>query len=264
LKQTDKISSEYIQELENKIVDLGLKLKNKDLKLDAVKKENHQRLRKLVHNLKNPIGVVFSFAEMIADSSDKITKEKLEKYVDIIKNSSEYSLQVLNSLSNLNRLKSPEFKLYSQKINYTELLNTALNDFKNEADKKNIVIIKNFPKIPVLLSFDRERITEVIKILLNNSLRYSPNNTTIKIAVTETEHTVETEITDDGIGISENNLINVFNEFFVINTYSENKNKCIGLGLAIAKIIIEYHNGEIKAISDLGKGSSFIFSIPKV
>jgi len=264
LKRTDKISSEYIQELENKIVDLSLKLKGKDLKLDTVEKENYERIRKLVHNLKNPIGIAYSFSEMIAENSEEISKEKLEKYIDVIKKSTDFSVEILNSIANLNRLKSPEFKLHIEKINYTEVLNTLLNDFKNEADKKNMKIIKNFPKTPIFVSFDKERIIEVIKILLNNSLRYSPNNTTIKIAVTETQDTVETEITDDGIGISESNLINVFNEFFVINTYSENKSKCIGLGLAIAKIILQHHKGEIQVRSELGKGSSFIFSFPKI
>ena len=79
MKRTDKIFSEYIQELENKIVDLSLKLKGKEFKLDTVEKENHERIRKLVHNLKNPIGVAYSFSEMIAENSEKISKEKLDK-----------------------------------------------------------------------------------------------------------------------------------------------------------------------------------------
>lgn len=263
MKKNDKNSPTYIQELEHKIVDLSLQLKGKESELFDSQLENHVHIRKLVHNLKNPIGVVFSFSEMIADSGDKITKEKLEKYIDIIKNSSDYSLQVLNSLSNFNRLKSPEFNLYSQNMNYTELLNAVVNDFKKEADKKNIGITKNFPETSIFLTFDRERITEVIKILINNALHYSPNNTSINIAVIETKDAVETTITDEGIGISEDNLTNVFNEFYVVNTYSEDKNKCVGLGLAIAKKIIQCHKGKITAISTLGKGSSFKFSIPK-
>jgi len=59
-------------------------------------------------------------------------------------------------------------------------------------------------------------------------------------------------------------LHHVFDEFWVVNTYSENNNKCVGLGLAIAKIIVNYHNGEIKASSCLGKGTAFSFTLPKV
>ena len=201
---------------------------------------------------------------MIAESSEKITKEKLEKYTDIIQKSTDFSIEILNALASLNRLKSPKFKLDYQNSNYCEVLTNVVNKFKTETDNTNISIEMNVPKNTVFLSFDINEITHVIDNILSNAMRFSSNNSTVSIAVIETEKTVETIITDNGIGISEADLPHVFDEFWVVNTYSENNNKCVGLGLAIAKIIVNYHNGEIKASSSFGKGTAFSFTLPKV
>lgn len=264
MEKTNKNSAKYIQELEDKIVDLSLKLKSKTNQLENVEKDIHERFRKLVHNLKNPIGVAYSFAEMIAESTENISKEKLEKYNDIILKSTDFSIEILNALANLNRLKSPYFKLNYEKTNYIQLINNVIDKFKAEAGNRNISIIKNFPENTIYLNLDKNEITLVIYNLLSNAMRFSPSNSTINITVSENENSVDTKITDEGIGISEQHLNTIFDEFSVVNTYCENNNKCVGLGLSIAKIIVNYHNGEIKAISNLEKGTTINFTISKV
>jgi len=264
LKQTDKISSEYIQELENKIVDLTLRLKRKGFELDTVEKENHERIRKLVHNLKNPIGIAYSFSEMIAENSEEISKEKLDKYIDVIKKSTDFSVEILNSIANLNRFKSPSYKINSQKTNYCEFLMGVLGEFNSEVIDKNTVITTSFPNNVININIDRDEITLLIRILIRNAFAYSSNNSKIDIKVVETDSKIETTITDQGIGVSEADLQSVFKEFYMVSTYSQDKTKCVGLGLATAKLILKHHKGEIQVSSTFGKGSSFIFSIPKV
>lgn len=264
MKQTDKISSEYIQELENKIVDLTLRLKNKVFKLDTVEKENHERIRKLVHNLKNPVGVAYSFSEMITEESEEISKEKLDKYIDVIKKSTDFSVEILNSIAKLNRLKSPSFTLNLQKTNYYEFLTDILSEFNTEGAHKNTTISTSFPSDVLNIDIDKDEIASLIRILMRNAFGYSANNSEINIVVIETDSAIETTITDQGIGISDIDLQSVFKEFYMVNTYSQANSKCVGLGLAIAKIILQHHKGEIQVSSTLGKGSSFIFSFPKI
>ena len=175
----NKNSAEYIEELENKIVDLSLKLKGKSNQLKNIENENYERIRKLVHNLKNPIGIAYSFSEMIAESSEKISKEKLEKYTDIIQKSTDFSIEILNALASLNRLKSPKFKLNYQNSNYCEYITNVVNKFKTEKDNRDISIEMNVPKNTVFLSFDINEITHVIDNILSNAMRFSSNNSTI-------------------------------------------------------------------------------------
>jgi len=264
LKESNKISAAYIEELENKVVDLSLKLKGKEFELATIEKENHERIRKLVHNLKNPVGVAYSFSELIAENSEKIPKNKLDKYIDVIKKSTNFSIETLNTIANLNRLKSPSFRLNLQKTNYCEFLTARLNEFNAEITCKNIVITTAYPNHAINLNIDKDEIALLIGVLMKNAIAYSSNNSKIEIVVTETDTAIETSITDQGIGISASNLKAVFNEFFIVNTYSQDNRNCIGLGLAIASIILKYHKAEIKAHSILGEGSSFIFRFPKV
>jgi signal transduction histidine kinase len=263
LEKSEKDSKEYIQELEEKIVDLSLKLKGKTNEIKVAEEVTTKILGKLIHNLRNPVGVVFSFSEMMLEDIEEYSTEKLEKHLQIIKNSAIFSLALLETISKYSRLQASNFMLISQRINYVELLSGILNEFKVPAFEKNIDLVVKFPTDELFLSLDTVEITEAIRNILNNALRYSNENTTIIVTVTEHKNTVETEITDQGIGISETDLPNVFEPFFVVNTYASDKQKCIGLGLPTAKKIIEHHKGKISVSSTLEKGSSFRISFPK-
>ncbi len=259
----DKKAEEYIEELEDKIVDLSLQLKAKKNELKTVQLENYERIRKFVHNLKNPVGAAYSFAEIISETDQNLPSKKLEKYIDVIKNSTKFSLETLDSLAGLNRLKTPNFKLNLKQTNYCELIETAINGLANKAEDKSIKIEKSFPKNDIYVLIDETEILQLITILVDNALRFSPENSTVSIEVSEDENTIETLITDEGIGMSESDLGTVFDEFSRVNTYSENGRKCVGLGLSIAKNIANFHHGDLTADSSLGKGSIFKIEIPK-
>ena len=99
--------------------------------------------------------------------------------------------------------------------------------------------------------------------VLDNAIRYSPENTAIQISVFENKNEINVIIADQGIGIEENHLPFIFNDFFVVNTYSNDTKKCIGLGLPITKRILAMHNGTITTESQIGKGSIFTITLPK-
>ena len=253
----EKNSDKYIQELEEKIIDLSLILKSKTNALKTADENNLKILGKLTHNLKNPVGIIFSFSEMMLEDLADYSTEKLEKHLQIIKNSATFSLALLDTISKYSRVQSPNFALKPLPLNYIELLTEILNEFKLETSKKNIEVIFNPPKESIILMLDKDEIYQAITTVLNNALRYSNENSTINIKVEAYKKSVETTITDQGIGISESDLPHIFEAFYVVNTYSEDKQKCIGLGLAIAQKIIELHKGKISANSNLNKGSSF-------
>lgn len=260
--KSEKNSDKYIQELEEKIIDLSLKLKGKSNELNAALETNSKILGKLTHNLKNPVGVIFSFSEMMLEDLEDYSTEKLGKHLQIIKNSATFSLAFLDTISKYTRVQSPNFILKTAQINYSDLLKNLIEDFRKNASEKNIRLEVNVPLNDIFLTLDQDEINQALNSVLNNALRYSNENSTITISVEKFKNTVETTITDQGIGISEVDIPHIFDEFYVINTYSEDKQKCIGLGLAIAKIIIEKHKGKISATSTLEKGSGFKISLP--
>lgn len=260
--KSGKNSDKYIQELEEKIIDLSLMLKSKTNALIAADETRAKILGKLTHNLKNPVGVIFSFSEMMLEGLADYSTEKLEKHLQIIKNSATFSLALLDTISKYSRVQSSNFVLKCQSLNYVELINKLLDEFKSEASKKNVGLAFEVPTNELFLTLDEAEITQALRAVLNNALRYSNENSTITITVNSLKNTVETTITDQGIGIAETDLPHVFDEFYVVNTYSADKQKCVGLGLAIAKKIVELHKGKISVKSTLEKGSSFKIILP--
>jgi signal transduction histidine kinase len=144
------------------------------------------------------------------------------------------------------------------------LVSDILTEFKLKASEKNIDVAIKLPEKDLFLMLNKDEISQALNAVLNNALRYSNENSTVTVTVSEQKNGIETTISDQGIGISETDLAHIFEEFYVVNTYSEDKQKCVGLGLAIAKKIAELHKGEISAKSTLEKGSSFKIMLPEI
>ncbi len=263
MEKNDKKKSRDIAELEDKIVDLSLRLKAKNIEQSSFKKDSRILIGKLLHNLKNPIGVIYSFSEMISKNKKDPTPEKLEKHIDIINKSASFSLTLLDSFSVYFNLFSSNAPFNFILINYTEFINNIVTQFDGIKAEKKAKLKTAFPKENLMCRLDGVRMTQVLNNIIANSLRYTNDKAEIMITIREHQDTIETEITDNGIGISESDLAHIFDEFFVVNTYSKDKQKCIGLGLAIANKIVNKHQGKIKVKSTLGKGSSFKILLPK-
>lgn len=270
MEKLSKDPNENIKDLEGKIDDLTFQLKesrnelkNKMDEFDSMSESHRKLIRKLIHNLKNTAGVIFSFSEMILEDVDNYDAKSLEKHVTTIKKAADFSLQFLNKITKFSRLQAANVTFLYKKLKYLNLLNKIVDQFEPLATEKKITIKRDFKIKELILFIAEEEMTQAISNVINNAIRYSLENTTITISVTEYENHVETVITDEGIGISEKDLLNIFDEFFVVKTYSSDTKKCIGLGLTMANKIVLRHNGKISASSTIDKGSSFNISIPK-
>jgi len=257
LSAIDKESEKYIQELEEKIVELSLKVKQKNYQLKNVSKNNQKVLSKLTHNLKNPIGIISSFSEMMLEDLEDFTPEKLTKFLKAINHSAKFSLNFLTSIVKYAQVTSSEFTLNLEKVNLIELVDSIINKLTEQAENKNINIIKNYTENELFLAIDSVEMELALHNILHNAIRYSPENTPISIAINENNNKIEIIFLDEGVGISEEHLPHIFEPFFVANTYDEEKNKCIGLGLVISKMILKKHAGIITLKSTLNQGSLF-------
>ena len=235
------------------------------LKNDALKNEEYRRyfFGKVIHNLKNPIGISFSFSEMILEDLDIYSKEKLEKHINVIKNSCSFSLDLLDNLVHLTKIESGNLELDIKEHDYLAFLNDVIVKNLIFAHKRNIVIKTDFPKNDFKLSFDKTELTFVINNLLSNAIRYSNNNTEILIRVSADKNLIKTEVIDQGKGIKEEEIQNLFKPFQTTSTIANDRSKSNGLGLAIAKKIINEHQATIHVESEFEVGSNFYFLIKK-
>ncbi|WP_111707292.1 sensor histidine kinase [Lutibacter citreus] len=247
--------NDYIEVLEEKIVELSLKLKgctnNKNEEILAY--EN--LVSKLLHDVKNPIGVVYSFSEMILNSDEQMDPDKLKRYIGIVNESAGYSIKILNSFATYKQVHSVNFKLNLEKCNYIELLNEVIDSFKEIASNKGILIKNCIAENNIFLNIDKNYLKIALSNILNNSIRYSNENSEVNIEVAKNNGNIETIISDLGVGISEECVNMVFEPFFTENTKSNNNEKCTGLGLPVAQKIIKLHNAKVSIISEKDKGT---------
>lgn len=264
MKNSETKSDAYVEELEEKIIDLYTQLKIKKEEVDLINKSHKKLVGRLIHDLKNPAGVVTSFSEMILEDIDFYDADKLRKHIEIIKKAADYSIHFLNRTAKFLRLKSPNMTFLFNKLDYIDLLNKVIDRYIPFALGKGINIVSKLEITSEILLLDSEEIDKTLSNIIGNAIRYSNENTTITVFVSTTKDTIETLITDGGIGVSEEDIPMVFDEYFVINTYSADKEKCVGLGLTMSKIIIEQHKGTISFESELDKGSEVKIILPRI
>ena len=263
LKKVDKSRQHYYNDLEDKIIELSLNLKRKNNELNEVIDLNNLIFKKLIHNLKNPIGVSFSFSEMILEGLPNYNPDRLKSHIEIIKNSTEFSLNLLNRLADFSRYQLPDMKFIFQTQNFTKVLKEIIEKAQTLANEKEIKIISNLPENDIFLNFDKDELSIALFNIINNSIRFSEEKSIVNIHLTEDDTSVKINVIDNGLGISEKDIPAIFNEFYVVNTYSNDNVKCIGLGLSIANKVIKKHHGKISVQSELEKGAVFTITLPK-
>ena len=258
-----KTQEDYIADLEEKVFELSLKLKNEQSQLGEQAALNGLVFKKLIHNLKNPVGVAFSFSEMMLYDIAKYTPEKLEKHLNIIHNSAGFSIDLLNSFAGFSRYQMPDFVLHKKEGDIVPFLKNVISKITPIAHEKNIAITSVIPAASTSILFDSFEMNIALDAIILNAIRYSNENSTIDILVKELDDAIEISVTDQGIGVSEEHIGLLCSEFYVVNTYSADGKKCIGLGLSISKRIILKHKGTLNIVSELNKGTTVCISLPK-
>lgn len=253
---------EELSRLNNDLVNMQRELAKKNRQLDELNKLKNQFLGMAAHDLRNPLGNIFNFAELLEDESENFTEEQ-RKFVSIIKSLSNFMVNLVNELLDFSVIESGEVNLNLKKTGLAGLVKQVVELTTLQAAKKSISIFCEIPETKIELEIDAEKISQVITNFLTNALKYSPFNTRIDILITENKDTVRVVVKDQGQGIQQQELDNLFRPFQKTSNQSTGGEKSTGLGLFICKRIVESHGGQIGVNSTVGKGSAFYFVLPK-
>jgi len=234
---------------------------NEDLKL--LNEEKNKFIGVAAHDLRNPIGAVFSFSNLILeDYSDKMDP-KATKMISHINDLSNNSLKLLENLLDVSKIESGTITLQLKKGNYLDFVSKYMHFNLLIAKKKNINIRLETSEKEIFFAFDEHYLSEVVNNLLTNAIKFSHSKSEIIIRVSKTENsTVKTEVIDQGQGIPINEQIKLFNYFQKTSIQPTDGESSTGLGLAIAKKIVNEHKGKIEVISEPTKGANFYFELP--
>ena len=236
-----------------------LVLANKRLKeLDKLKSDF---VSMVSHELKTPLTAMRTSAQVLEAAG--IATETKREMLDIILRNIDRQTNLVNDLLDLSRIESGRMKLKFERVSLDSLIADSIESVKHAASEKGIKQNLELSESLSSVKGDREKLTQVVINLLNNAIKFTPRSGEITIKAIELNGQVEVKVRDTGIGIPPEDLDKVFDKFYQIDSTLTREAGGTGLGLAICKGIVEAHNGKIWAESELGKGSTFIFTLEK-
>ena len=247
-----------------KIYNQQLELEEKNTALAKLNQEKNYFLGVASHDLRNPLGNIITLANFIDDEFKEKMPEKMNKYLSVIISTGSQMLDLLNDLLDVSKIESGTSQLKLSEHHPVDIISRAINENKLNADRKQIQL--HFSASPDLapLKVDITQIMQVMNNLVSNAIKYSAHNTSVEIIADKQEQQILFSVTDQGQGIPAHEIEQVFIPFRKTSVKSTGGEKSTGLGLTIAKKVIELHNGQIGVKSEVGKGSTFYFTIPLV
>lgn len=248
----------YLKELNLFQSNQQLEITNAELKRkDSVKDEYVSRV---THDIKGHLAAIQTNLSVLKNNIAGPLSPKQEKFVNLSFNRTEKLTDFVHDLLKVTQMRLNN-KIDKECISFNKIINNVVLLLSESASKKSITINLNVePELKALGNLFS--IEEVISNLLQNAIKYTPDNGTVTITALKKDGYAEISVKDNGIGIPANEIKNVFDDFYRASNAYENKQEGSGLGLSIVWQIIERNNGKIWVESELGKGSTFFFSLP--
>lgn len=212
------------------------------------------------HELRSPVTGIYNNAELMLRHPEKTIEEQSYRINTIIKESMRMT-KLIASLLTLARTDATKAELQLKVVNISKMIELVVNSFRPMEEVNGIRLTVNMKPDLKLLS-DKERLHQLLVILLDNAFKYTPSGGQIQVACLQLEKNLVLTVQDTGLGIAPAHLPYIFDRFFRGDKARSRKSGGTGLGLAIAKWIVEQHKGKITVESILGKGTKFTVSIP--
>ncbi len=223
-------------------------------------------LANMSHDIRTPMNAIIGFTDLLEKHIDEA--EKRDDYIAKIKSSGKYLLELLNNILEMARIESGETVLEEKIWSVEQFENTLVSIFKEDIDRKNLKFTKEICVEHPYIWCDSAKVQEIFFNLVSNAVKYTPAGGRVVMRIEEIPSdrvgyaVYRTEVADTGIGISKNFLPSIFDEFTRERNTTQSKIGGTGLGMPIAKKLVDLMGGSISVESELGKGTRFTVVIP--
>ena len=210
------------------------------------------------HELRTPLGLILGHATFLKELAGQEYASQLDA---IIKNATKLK-DIVENLSDVDNMQAGVARVRSHKVSMAKITEDVVLTFQDDASSKNITISRTVGNSPYFVEADGVKINIALSNLVKNAIQYTNSGGQIHIKVEEDSGFVKVSVSDTGVGIPARDLPKVFDRFFQVETHLTRKHGGMGLGLAVAKSMIELHGGRLWGESEEGKGSTFTFLLP--
>lgn len=213
------------------------------------------------HQLRTPLTTIKWYTELLlSNDAGKINNEQ-KKYLDAVYYGSKKMSSLIDTLLNVSRLEMGTFIIESKPMNIETISKEVITELTGLLKKKNITIIEKYDDLPKI-NLDKKLMNIVILNLLSNATKYSSNGSQVNISISHDDHNMIIEVSDKGIGIPKEQQGKIFKKFHRADNAKKVDATGTGLGLYIAKSILDHSGGEISYNSEENKGTTFYVKIP--
>jgi two-component system, OmpR family, phosphate regulon sensor histidine kinase PhoR len=254
---------DVISDVNDQVYSWALKEKQQIKELREQSKYRKEFLGNVSHELKTPIFNIQGYISTLLDGGledtniNRLYLERTDKNINRI-------ISIVEDLSTITKLESGELKLRYENFNLTKLIEEVFEMYEIKAKKRNVELkltagtLKN-----IFVYADRKGISQVFSNLIENSIKYGKVNGFVSVEFFDMDKNYLIEVSDNGIGIDENNLPRIFERFYRVDKHRSRDQGGTGLGLSIVKHIIDAHNQTLNVRSRANKGTSFAFTLKK-
>ena len=224
-------------------------------------KERREFVSTVSHELRTPLTTMNSYIEALEEGVLE-DKELAPQFINTIHKETTRMIRMVNELMQLGKMDIKEEHYEKEFIDINKMLEQITDRFALTHPEKNF--IKHIPKSPIFVEGDQDKLTQVFDNIVNNAIKYSPNGKNITVRVRQNYHhnRVSISIKDEGVGIPLVHIDKIFNRFYRVDKSRQRSMGGTGLGLALAKTIVEAHKGRIWAQSREGYGSIIFVTLP--
>jgi signal transduction histidine kinase len=211
------------------------------------------------HELRTPLGLIVGHSTVLRDT---VREEGLRGQLDVIVRNANRLMKIVEDLSTVSTFDNPEPALPQKTVNLDRLIREVVAIFQETARKKKILLAVDFPARDLIVEGEAEKLSLALTNLIENALTYTDKNGHVLIMAEKLPGYVKVSVIDDGVGIPAKDVPRVFDRFFQVESHLTRRHGGMGLGLSVAKSMIELHHGQLWAESVEGKGSNFSFLLP--
>ena len=218
-------------------------------------------LANMSHEIRTPMNSILGFSSLI---DKKLSPKKLEDYMNIIKNSGQLLMTIIDDIIDLSKIQSGAFRIEKEYFDVKNMIimsNEEYNQLLKFKGKEDIKIMIKLNDDNCKTYSDGKKIKQVLNNLIGNAAKFT-NKGSITYGYKKTKKEIKFFVKDTGIGISKDNIDKIFERFYQVKNKNQKKQEGTGLGLTICKAIVNLLGGKIWVVSKLGQGSTFYFTVP--
>ncbi|HJX03223.1 MAG TPA: PAS domain-containing sensor histidine kinase, partial [Dehalococcoidia bacterium] len=230
--------------------------------MDRVDQMKTEFVSMVSHELKTPLTSIKGYIDMILDGEAGMINSEQKNYLEVVRSSGEKLMLLVNDLLDISRIEAGKIELKTRPVILNHTINAVVTSMHTQLEAKKIQIKLDFESDPITVMADGMRLNQILTNLLDNACKYTREGSKVIVKARREGSFAHIDVIDSGIGISAEDQARIFTRFYRVDNSLTRKTGGTGLGLSVAKALVDMQGGRMWVQSEPDKGSTFSFSLP--